>query len=92
MNHSNNNTSSSRHWLFTQLLVLLMLCIPSIYVQAKDRFVTTQTEYKQALKLVEPGDKIILKNTKVHITKVYCRYCSVLTIELVAGFYYLPIV
>lgn len=62
MNHSNNNTSSSRHWLFTQLLVLLMLCTPSIYVQAKDRFVTTQTEYKQALKLVEPGDKIILKN------------------------------
>ncbi|MGS0724236.1 polysaccharide lyase 6 family protein, partial [Shewanella sp. 30m-9] len=27
-----------------------------------DRFVTTQTEYKQALKLVEPGDKIILQN------------------------------
>ncbi|MFT6257427.1 MAG: poly(beta-D-mannuronate) lyase, partial [Cellvibrionaceae bacterium] len=39
-----------------------MLCTPSIYVQAKDRLVTTQAEYKKALKLVEPGDKIILKN------------------------------
>ncbi|WP_137222627.1 chondroitinase-B domain-containing protein [Shewanella sp. MEBiC00475] len=62
MNNSNNNTPSSPHWLFTQLLVLLMLCAPSTLVQAKDRLVATQAEYKTALKQVEPGDKIILKN------------------------------
>ncbi|WP_443019408.1 chondroitinase-B domain-containing protein [Shewanella sp. SG41-4] len=39
-----------------------MLCTPSIYVQAKDRLVATQIEYKKALKQAQPGDKIILKN------------------------------
>lgn len=61
MNKSYTN-SPSRHWLFKQLLVLIILSTPSIYAQAADRLVATQAEYKKALEQVKPGDKIILKN------------------------------
>ncbi|MDD8059862.1 polysaccharide lyase 6 family protein [Shewanella metallivivens] len=48
--------------VLTQWLVLLLLITLSLQVNAQEYLVASPTQYQQALKQLQPGDKIILKN------------------------------
>lgn len=57
-----NNKTPFSCKLLTQWLVLLLFIPLSLSVNAQEHLVASQAQYQQALKHLQPGDKIILKN------------------------------